>query len=201
MNPIDAAKIAERCQRNWDYSKPIPQDDIDTIVNTAKTMPTKQNRMYYRIIVSTNQKYNKKLYKLSINEDDPSFEKKYHRNSQVLAPLTLSFIPPQKWPVHEFDDDISKNFYTSIGIASGVAAHTAATLGYRTGYCACIHEETYEKLLTTKLNLEFEHFGSGLILGIGHPNSLYKRWDVVVDNALRIKLDDSCDKEIEIITI
>ena len=75
MNPIDAAKIAERCQRNWDYSKPIPQDDIDTIVNTAKTMPTKQNRMYYRIIVSTNQKYNKKLYKLSINEDDPSFEK------------------------------------------------------------------------------------------------------------------------------
>ena len=161
MNPIDAAKIAERCQRNWDYSKPIPQDDIDTIVNTAKTMPTKQNRMYYRIIVSTNQKYNKKLYKLSINEDDP----------------------------------------TSIGIASGVAAHTAATLGYRTGYCACIHEETYEKLLTTKLNLEFEHFGSGLIQGIGHPNSLYKRWDVVVDNALRIKLDDSCDKEIEIITI
>ena len=43
MNPIATAKIAERCQRNWDYSRPIPQEHIDIIVGAATTMPTKQN--------------------------------------------------------------------------------------------------------------------------------------------------------------
>jgi hypothetical protein len=201
MNAIEAAKIAERCQRNWDYSQPIPQEHIDMIIGAATTMPTKQNRKYYRLIVSTDINFNKELYKVSIDLTNPHFNNSIHRNTQVLAPLVLAFVSPGEDTDNPFNDCNARNFFTSIGIASGVAAHTAASLGYRTGYCACIEEVSYKNLLEEKLNINFVEFDTGLILGIGKPNLNYDRQDIVVDNIHHYSLDDSCDKDIEVIVI
>lgn len=201
MDAVEAAKIAERCQRNWDYSQPIPQEHIDMIIDAATTMPTKQNRKYYRLIASTDINFNKELYKVSIDLENPHFNNVIHRNTQVLAPLVLAFVSPGQDTDNPFNDCNLQNFYTSIGIASGVAAHTAASLGYRTGYCACIEAMLYKKLLEERLNINFVEFKSGLILGIGKPNLNYNRQDIIVDDVRHYTLDDSCDKKIEIIRV
>lgn len=201
MNPIATAKIAERCQRNWDYSRPIPQEHIDIIVGAATTMPTKQNKKYYRLIASTDMDFNTDLYNVAIDLENPHFNKKIHRNTQVLAPLVLAFVAPGIDTENPFNDDNVQNFYTSIGIASGVAAYTAASLGYSTGYCSCIESNLYKDLLEKKFNINFVDFKSGLFLGIGYPNQIYNRQDIVVDDVYHYTLDDSCDKEIEIIRV
>ena len=56
MDLIQASLVAERCQRNWDHSRPVNKDDVDTLVQVATNMPTKQNIGYYSLLVSTNQK-------------------------------------------------------------------------------------------------------------------------------------------------
>ena len=55
----DAANHANICQRNWDYSIEIPENDISALVNVAKHMPTKQNLECYQLVVSNNREFNK----------------------------------------------------------------------------------------------------------------------------------------------
>ena len=55
-------------QRNWDYDNPVQPIDIQKIVEVATTMPTKQNRKFYELIVSSNPEFNKICY----NAIDPN---------------------------------------------------------------------------------------------------------------------------------
>ena len=89
MDFIQASLIAERCQRNWNYDIPVKDQDIETLIQVAINMPTKQNVDYYELIVSTNKNFNKSCYDSAINPDDPYFESEPNklRNGQVNAPL------------------------------------------------------------------------------------------------------------------
>lgn len=202
MNVVESSLIAERCQRNWDYDNPPTEEHINLIINAAKNMPTKQNNEYYRIIASTDYEFNKKIYNVSIDPYNPDFNRPVHRNTQVLAPLLLLFVPSGYHIANKFKDDESQNFHVSIGIASGVAAHTAASLGYKTGYCSCIDTEPFQELLTNELGIAFREFGTGLALGIGKPHPNFVRWDVVKDGVKHLDLEsDSRDKDIEVIRV
>jgi xanthine dehydrogenase molybdopterin-binding subunit B len=46
---------SQHCQRNYDLSKAIPQDDLDVLIYAATNCPSKQNIAYYKVHVITNQ--------------------------------------------------------------------------------------------------------------------------------------------------
>ena len=133
-----AVKTAERCQRNWDYSIPIPDEDIKTLVEVATTMPTKQNRKFYDLIVSSNPEFNKICYTHAVDPNNSHFvNREIHRNTQANAPLIMIWRTTDQTEVEAsdmFKDDYMKNYYTSVGVSSGATVLTANALGYRTGY-------------------------------------------------------------------
>ena len=43
MNVLKLSKTAQGCQRNWLEDIKMPEKDIDYIIETCTTMPTKQN--------------------------------------------------------------------------------------------------------------------------------------------------------------
>ncbi len=189
LNLTEAVKTAERCQRNWDHSKPVSEEDVKKIVEVATTMPTKQNRLFYELIVSTNPKFNRTCYEYSIDPNNEHFkDRKVHRNTQVDAPLLLMWRTTDQTKVEatdHFKDRYEKNFIMSIGISSGAAVLTANSLGYRTGYCQCFEIKDLFKKLENDFNLPQNNnapFQEGLIVGIGNPNSNYNRVDCVIDD-------------------
>ena len=49
----DAVDITQRAQRNYDLSKSIPQEDLDTLIYTAINSPSKQNETHFKLKVYT----------------------------------------------------------------------------------------------------------------------------------------------------
>ena len=184
INLIEASKTAERCQRNWDFSNPVAPDDIKKIVNVATTMPTKNNRAFYELTVSSNLDFNKTCYAWSINDKcDHFIDRKIHRNTQVYAPLLMIWTPPIHKVIDGFNDEFTENFYVAIGISSGAAALTANSLGYRTGYCQCFKQDKLLDTIGKKYDIKITGASNPhiVMLGIGHPDSAYDRVDCVVD--------------------
>ncbi len=216
---LNSARVAERAQRNFDFSKPVLEEDIQTITEACTTMPTKQQLPYYTLVASTDPAFNKACYDIAVDRTDdspagrnPDFDLEYHRNGQVWAPLLLIFLENNKEKVLENEDQLELHgdhdeerfaqMHMSIGIASGVAAFTASMLGYKTGFCACIEYQSLVGLLKTKNTIP-EHAlqtnGGALFLGIGHGTE-HDRKSVVVNNKI-VYTAETCDKQIDIIHI
>lgn len=187
IDNVTASAIAEQCQRNWNQKKKVSDEHINEIIQVATNMPTKQNREYYQLVVSTDLELNRQLYSVAIDDNNPGFKKQFHRNGQVLAPLLLLWFSTK--PIEDkFGDNFSDQFRISIGISSGAAALHATSLGYKTGYCCCMKWENARQLLKAKgVHLSDQSVGHGLALGIGFPSTDY-RGDVVVDKKIRLTL-------------
>ncbi len=198
MNVEKASFIAERCQRNWDYDNPVSIADYNSIIQSATTMPSKQNRQYYSLLVSTNKDFNRLCYSLAVDRTNPHFDQPIHRNGQVLAPMLMIFMPADESKIDDpYNDDFEKNFHISIGLSSGVAAHSAAMLGYKTGFCACAAWEELYTALNEQYNIPIPTWFRGLMLGIGNPIWEYSRQAVLLDGIL-YDTDDSYDKIVDI---
>lgn len=191
---IEAVKTAERCQRNWDYSFPIPNEDIKKLVEVATTMPTKQNRKFYELIVSTNPEFNKICYTHAVDLNNPHFiDREIHRNTQANAPLIMLWRTTDQTKVEEedlFKDEYMKNYFTSVGISSGATVLTANALGYRTGYCNCITHDTLFDELEEKFGIMANNgapIRESMIVGIGMPDARFHRTECVVDGKVGFK--------------
>ena len=177
MNLVNSAKTANYCQRNW-IGDLISTRDLETIIESSRSMPSKQNVNYYSIVVSQNQEFNKFCYKNAVHKNST---KKINRNSQVLAPTLFLWIKnndcdSSQKEYNEADQDIA------IGISSGVAAYVSNLLGYRTGFCRCINEEP----ICIKLKKDFSITTNRvmLMLGVGKPNLLYNHNEIVENNVV-----------------
>lgn len=184
LNRSDIKKAilqSQHCQRNWDLTKQIPDEDIKTIVESVTQCPSKQNVAHYSVNVITDRNLIEQIH-----EHTRGFATKFdpyeaETNSQVLANLLLIF--------EEAAIDISDNInrsdetrliasghadeatynllkrdrYMSVGIASGYANIISNMMGYNTGYCACFDSENIKKILNTNNDIL-------LMLGIGFKN-------------------------------
>lgn len=199
MDPVKASFIAERCQRNFDFDQEIPEDDFTTIMQACINMPSKQNKQYFRMIVSRNQEFNRVCYDYSEDPTNPDFDRPLHRNGQVMAPLLLMFVPEDPDSVYNpFGDDFYTNFDQNLGICAGVAAHTAATLGYRTGFCACVRWKDLFDTLVERFGITRPVVNTGLFLGIGKPRQDVSRGTIIIEGQYGYEVDDSEDKVINI---
>lgn len=172
---------AEHCQRNWDHSYVIPEADLDALITVATTMPTKQNRDYYKLIVSTDKEFNSIAHSLSRDLNNPDTP---GRNSQVNANVLFMYIQNLNFGNSntQFSDNHQGNVHTSIGISSGGLALAASQLDYRVGFCQCF--------LNDQLKLELEKIGIALgpdddiklLVGIGKPNINFA-WNQTVSSS------------------
>lgn len=180
-NIKEAILQSQHCQRNWDLSKQIPDEDIDTIVTAITQCPSKQNIAHYAVHVITNRDLIEQIHEHTVGFTIGGSI--VETNSQVLANLLLVF--------EEIGVDISnsadanrndetrliasgqadeaiyellrRDKYMSLGIASGYANIIANMLGYNTGYCACFDGHKMQKILNTDNQI-------ALMLGIGYKN-------------------------------
>jgi nitroreductase len=115
MNMLDTIKeaidVAQRAQRNYDLSKSISDDVLDTLIYAAACSPSKQNETHYSLYVYTEQAIIKQIYdqtkKFSLigknpednkglfEEKDGKFwqdENRSVKNSQILANVLFVYV-------------------------------------------------------------------------------------------------------------
>jgi len=171
-NDIKKAIIrSQHCQRNWDLSKQIPQDDIDLIVYAASNCPSKQNVSFYNLHAITNRDIIEKIYSTTTGF---SYKGREMTNSQVLANLVLVF------SAHDSEDQelrrsggttdasLLRDQQMAAGVAAGYTNLLSSILGYNTGCCACFDNEEVRKILELKDDVL-------LIMGIGFKDETRNR--------------------------
>ena len=135
MNLIEniktASEIAERCQRNWDLSKTIPDEEIELLKTVISNSPSKQNEEFFSVLLVTDRDTIEKIYETTTyDESNPS---DYNKNPQVLANLLVIFLQVEPTTVRNFGAfdlvEQEKNRNLAIGIASGELILTANMLG------------------------------------------------------------------------
>ena len=142
---------SQHCQRNFDLTKTIPQEDLDTLIHAATNCPSKQNISFYNLHVITDRNIIEQLHIYSPGTDayNENNELIPTTNSQVLANVVFvyeqkllndqSISAFNKWKIadHEAYRIFQRDQDVAIGIASGYVNLTAALLGYSTGCCQC----------------------------------------------------------------
>jgi nitroreductase len=161
---LSASESAQRCQRNWNPSKKIPDTIIDQLKKIVINSPTKQNDELYSVIFCSDNDIIQEIYHNSIIE--PGFENlDEHKNSQILANLLIIFCtesPSSRRNKDHLDQsELSINRYMAIGIASGQLALAANLLGLKSGFCKCFDKIAVANILGKNPEL---------LLGIGYPN-------------------------------
>lgn len=180
-----AINTSQHCQRNWDLSQQIKKEDFDLILHAATNCSSKQNRRFYKIHVVTNREILEKFYMLTETSPGSNLY-----NTQVLANVLLAFQIvdtsneyKQKDALFHTQENIYRDYYMSIGIASAYANLVATQLGYKTGYCACFDP----KKVATALGLAESEFEVVVTLGIGFPKQNKKYWESHFEDAPNTK--------------
>ena len=164
---------SQHCNRNWDLSKSIPQEDVDLIVESATQCPVKQNLNYYKTHVITDRKKIEDIHKKTVGiQSDKGV---MLTNSQTLANLMLVFTEDKpKMRREEIEETMGDESPTykedrlmSVGIASAYVNYTASMLGYETGCCKCFDGDGISEELDGENPL--------LIMGIGYPDKKRSR--------------------------
>jgi len=166
---------SQHCQRNWDLTKEIPQEDLELMLESVTQCPSKQNKAFYKIHCITNRDIIEKIHEntvgFGINPPD-KYNKKVHSktNPQVLANSLFvfeSYIPdPVKTHVlADFDaEEVTKrDQQVALGIAAGYLNFIGSYMGYSTGCCQCFNGAKIQEIL----DLEGEPM---LLMGVGISN-------------------------------
>jgi nitroreductase len=169
---------SQKCQRNWDLLRHIPEEDKNLIIESATNCPSKQNLNYYALHVIENRELIEEIHKETkgfgpiysnySSEDrsgqyDPLQEDEgvYHTNPQTLANMLLAFTKATPDIVREENDSYDDDRAMAIGIAAGYVNVIATQLGYATGCCKCFNNEKITCLLGDS---------PILLMGVGFPD-------------------------------
>jgi nitroreductase len=174
---------SQHCQRNWDLSKEIPQDDLDLILTSVTQCPSKQNIAHYKVHAITNRDIIEAIHSHTVGFAVTYTPYVAETNSQVLANLLLVF---EAYEVNVDGDTVAsrndetrmlknggltdsaaalllRDRHMAVGIAAGYCNMTSSLLGYSTGCCACFDSEKIQKIL----GLDNEII---LMMGVGFKN-------------------------------
>jgi nitroreductase len=175
---------SQHCQRNWDLSREIPQEDLDLILTSVTQCPSKQNIAHYKVHAITNRDIIEAIHSHTEGFAVSYAPYKAETNSQVLANLLLVF---EAQHVSVDNDNIAvrndetrmlmqdgalsteatemllRDRHMAIGIAAGYCNMTSSLLGYGTGCCACYNGKAIQELL----GLDNEVV---LMMGVGYKN-------------------------------
>lgn len=181
---------SQHCQRNWDLSKGILQEDLDLLVHAVTNCPSKQNIAHYKVHFITDREVIEEIHKNTAGftnyAQSPAVDE---TNSQVLANLLIAFeaydfrlaLPDTVFRNDETKDWLDNNALTSqqeavmtrdrhmaVGIAAGYVNVISSMIGYSTGCCACFDTDKVKNII----NADNEIL---LLMGVGYPDTTRNR--------------------------
>jgi len=89
-----AVNRSQHTQRNFDLSRSIPKNHLDSLLHSMTECPSKNNIAFYKVHMITNRKMIDKLYETTQGfhfKDKETDEWGVEGNSQVLANLLVLF--------------------------------------------------------------------------------------------------------------
>jgi nitroreductase len=192
---------SQHCQRNWDLSKTIPQEDLDLIAEAATQCPSKQNISYYRLQFITNRDKIQQIYELTqgaVMDPDKSGpvggyppRGRAYTNPQTLANLLIvyeaktleeiddgSFGPPRNAETYrksqgQLDDQIRDNLERDRRTAIGISAGYVNLVSNLLGYATgCCQCIGDKQAMKEALGIPTE---PALLMGVGFRNENLNR--------------------------
>lgn len=163
---------SQHCQRNWDLSKAMPDEDLDLLVFSAANCPSKQNVAFYKLHVITNRTVIENIHSQTSGF---TVENKTVTNSQTLANVLFVFTKNNgygqwcKQTMHSDDPStLERDCHMAVGVAAGYLNLLASMMGYGTGCCACFDNDAIKKILNTDSDVI-------LMMGIGFSDATRNR--------------------------
>ena len=157
---------SQKCQRNWDLNKQIPEEDKNLIIESATNCPSKQNLNYFKLHVIEDREmiekihdntkgfgpiysdYDSELREENSYDSDKEEEGQMYTNPQVLGQMLLAFTKNEDTLLQrQKDDDWAEDRSMAIGIAAGYVNVVATQLGYATGCCKCMDSKAVKDVL------------------------------------------------------
>ena len=135
---------SQHCNRNWDLSQQISDEDMETLKTSVTECSSKQNRVFYKVVWTQDRDKIEKVHAMTDGFVYNYRENLSTTNSQVLANTLFAFVrdtdndktrTKQEWDGHNRSQ---KDEDRSLGIAAGYLTLTANLLGYDTGCCQCM---------------------------------------------------------------
>jgi nitroreductase len=182
---------SQHCQRNWDLSKDISQEDMELLIHAVSNCPSKQNIAHYKVHFITNRDIIEEIHAnttgFARNYTDENIV--YETNSQVLANLLIVFeaydyklnLPDstirndetQAWLqtkslTAQQESVMTRDRHMAVGIAAGYVNVISSMIGYSTGCCACFDLDKVKQILNTDNEIL-------LLMGVGYPDSTRNR--------------------------
>ena len=135
---------SQRCQRNWDLSRQIKEEDLQTLKTAVTNCPSKQNVLFYKVIFIQNREIIEQIHR-STDSFTYNFEpRKATTNAQILANTVAVFIrdrddalgprTEKEYAEGTTNGKIDIDEFKAVGIAAGYLNLTAHMLGYKTGF-------------------------------------------------------------------
>jgi nitroreductase len=189
-----AVGVSQRAQRNYDLSKTIPDNDLETLIYAAANSPSKQNEIHFSLKVYTDQTIIKQIYNhtkrfalydqsTALNEtfreeDGKFWQNEDHSvcNSQILANALFVYVDDvgtakggEHMLAKQNVDGICNLVYQeqknfSVGISVGELILSASLLGYKTGICSAFSLSQIQKIINTDEKIK-------LLVGVGYENT------------------------------
>ena len=171
----EAVRVTQRAQRNYDLTKIIPAQDLDTIIFAAANSPSKQNETHYRLHVYTELSMIKKIHEctkkftLGIHQaleegkgENWLYENRSVTNSQIYANALFIYEEIKGKPRGATHLRAEQRYY-SIGTSIGNLTLTAGLLGYKTGICSAMDDDTIRDLTNIQNDVK-------VLVGVGYAN-------------------------------
>lgn len=143
---------SQHCNRNWDLSKQISDEDMETLKTSVTECSSKQNRVFYKVVWTQDREKIEKIHEMTdgftVNYEDNTST----TNPQVLANTLFAFVRStddyEIRTMQEYNGE-NRNLQDedrALGIAAGYLTLTANILGYDTGCCQCMMGDVSEVL-------------------------------------------------------
>tara|TARA_B100001109_G_C18786515_1_gene437960 strand:- start:316 stop:945 length:630 start_codon:yes stop_codon:yes gene_type:complete len=171
---------SQRCQRNWDLSKQVTEEDLQTLKTAVTNCPSKQNVLFYKVIFVQNREMIEKIHESSDCFAYNFEPRKITTNPQILANTVAVFVRDRDFSLgprtqSEWEKGIvqgkkDKDEYAAVGIAAGYLNLTAHMLGYKTGF---YNSQWRQDTLSQMFGKEYIF----CMLGIGYPDESKHRRD------------------------
>ena len=206
-----AIRASQRCQRNWDLSQVVNEDDIAVMQTAITQCASKQNDVYYKAYFITDRDTIEAIHEQTkgFTMEGDNGETINLSNSQTLANLLVVFCEDydenyarskelKQYFARGEDveqltygnrENLERNRYTAVGVAAGYLNLTANLLGYRTGCCQCYNPEGVNQILGGDASI--------LLMGIGYPDRTKSRLEHHVEGTRF----PSLNKNIKVINI
>ena len=160
-----------RTQRNWDYDKPVSDEDAELIAERIRTTLTKQNIPYYDVYYTVNPKHIQAIFEIS--------QLQSNTQGQLKAPMLVWFAHDRQYCIDYIKNDVQipnkdmqkQKVHFSFGLAVAWTITAAVDMGYCAGASQCFDNELVAKYLNenTPYTFNVDNVLSNVIVGIGHP--------------------------------